>query len=171
MRSLVEPEYKIELEIFLRGVGRPDHSVIPLTLITRQSSQMPGSVAQNQPAPVALEKQLSPPFRPRLVARRRLRISFFGLLLVATLALFYRHHKTPPPSDDILVPLQDLPQSEGGTDPPRFYGWHDREKQLPQHDLTLPYPQGRDGRYIYFANQACCASFHFYFSASMCPQP
>ncbi|KAI0289291.1 hypothetical protein BC826DRAFT_1032735 [Russula brevipes] len=42
---------------------------------------------------------------------------------------------------------------EGGSNPPRFYEWHDREKRLPQHNPDLPYPQGRDGRYIRFANQ------------------
>jgi hypothetical protein len=49
--------------------------------------------------------------------------------------------------------LKDLPKPEGGRLPPRFYEWHDREKQLPQHDPDLPYPQGREGRYIRFSNQ------------------
>ncbi|KAF8496238.1 hypothetical protein F5888DRAFT_1794754 [Russula emetica] len=45
---------------------------------------------------------------------------------------------------------------EGGSNPPRFYEWHDREKRLPQHDVNLPFPQGREGRYIRFTNQVCC---------------
>ena len=121
---------------------------------------MPGSfVAQSLPAPVSLEKQLLPPFRPRRIFRCHVRIPFSLLVIIATTVFLYRRLRTPPPSDDILFHLQGLPQPEGGTDPPRFYGWHDREKELPQHDLALPYPQGREGRYIYFANQACCASF------------
>lgn len=114
------------------------------------------------PAPVSLEKRRPPPFRTRPFVPRRLRASFFGLLIIATIALFYRQrHTSSSPSDNILLYLQGLPQPEGGTDPPRFYEWYNREKQLPQHDPTLPYPQGREGRYIYFANQACCASFYF----------
>jgi hypothetical protein len=124
---------------------------------------MPGSFAQNLPAPVSLEKQLLPPFRPRCIFRCHVRIPFSLLVIIATTVFFYRRLRTPPPSDDILFHLQGLPQPEGGTDPPRFYGWHDREKELPQHDLALPYPQGREGRYIYFANQACCASFSLWF--------
>ncbi|KAI0288655.1 hypothetical protein BC826DRAFT_915561 [Russula brevipes] len=42
---------------------------------------------------------------------------------------------------------------EGGTNPPRFYEWYEREKKLPQNNPDLPYPQGREGRYIRFANQ------------------
>jgi hypothetical protein len=49
--------------------------------------------------------------------------------------------------------LRDLPLSEPGPNPPRFYEWHEREKQLPQHNPDLPYPQGRQGRYIRFSNQ------------------
>ncbi len=114
------------------------------------------------------EKQISHPFRPRVVLPRRLRASFSFLVLViiATVALLYRQSYAPPPipyPDDILAYLQGLPEPEGGSngrDPPRFYEWHDREKRLPQHDPALPFPQGREGRYIYFANQACCASFY-----------
>jgi hypothetical protein len=130
---------------------------------------MPGPFAfpKSLPVPVSFEKRRPPPFRTRPVIPRRLRASFFGLLIIATIALFYRQRHTPSPSDNILLYLQGLPQPEGGTGPPRFYEWYNREKQLPQHDPTLPYPQGREGRYIYFANQACCASFPFCCAATM----
>jgi hypothetical protein len=114
------------------------------------------SIGQILPGPVSLEKQkqLSSPFRPHAIVPRRIRIIFVGLVILASLALLYcLHTYFAFPSDDILVPLPDLPRSEGGSNPPRFYEWHDREKRLPQHNPDLPYPQGRDGRYIRFANQ------------------
>ena len=101
---------------------------------------------------------------------RRLRGHFFALLVLAAIAFFfhYTYFSTPPAPKDILFYLDGLPQPEGGEQPPRFYEWHDREKSLPQHDLNLPYPQGREGRYIRFANQGCCASFFVLFLRSSC---
>jgi hypothetical protein len=115
--------------------------------------------AQNLPAPVTVtvEKRPRPssPFRPHTILPRRSRGPFFGLLIFATIAFFFYHHyfSTTPVPEDILVFLDGLPQPEGGSNPPRFYEWHDREKSLPQHDPNLPYPQGREGRYIRFTNQ------------------
>jgi len=122
------------------------------------------SFRQTLPPPVSVEKQFLQPFRTRTILPRRLRASFFiALAFVATFALLYRRRRATtsplPATDDIniLDYLQGLPEPEDGSDPPRFYGWHDREKLLPQLDPDLPFPQGREGRYIYFANQACCA--------------
>jgi hypothetical protein len=39
---------------------------------------------------------------------------------------------------------------------------------LPQHNPNLPYPQGREGRYIRFTNQGCCASSFALFLRSRC---
>jgi hypothetical protein len=64
--------------------------------------------------------------------------------------------------------LTGLPQPEGGSHPPRFYEWHDREKLLPQHNPDLPYPQGREGRYIRFTNQVCCAFLYLFFPRNYC---
>jgi len=37
--------------------------------------------------------------------------------------------------------------------PPQYERLYEWEKNLPQHDLNLPYPEGRTGRYVNFANQ------------------
>ncbi|VDB96819.1 unnamed protein product [Peniophora sp. CBMAI 1063] len=37
-------------------------------------------------------------------------------------------------------------------DPPDYHEWHEREVALPQNNLDLPPPQGRQGRYIRFQN-------------------
>jgi hypothetical protein len=115
--------------------------------------------AQTLPAPASasLEKRPRPPspFRPHHILPRRSRCPFFGLLIFATIAFFFHHNYfvTTPIPEDLLVFLNGLPRPEGGSRPPRFYEWHDREKSLPQHDPNLPYPQGREGRYIRFSNQ------------------
>jgi len=127
--------------------------------------------AQILPAPVTVpvspEKRPSSLFRPRSILPRRLRGHFFGLLFLATLAFFFHYNHSSTSTDPdylrVLSSLRGLPKPEGGTNPPRFYEWHDREKRLPQHDLNLPYPQGREGRYIRFTNQVCGTSFFFSF--------
>ncbi|KAI0277581.1 hypothetical protein BGY98DRAFT_979166 [Russula aff. rugulosa BPL654] len=108
--------------------------------------------AQSLPAPVAVspEKRQSTPFRPRSILPRRFRGHFFGLLFLATIAFFFHYNRSSTSTsnsgdpDDLLSYLHGLPKPEGGSDPPRFYEWHDREKGLPQHNVNLPYPQGRE---------------------------
>lgn len=128
-------------------------------------------LAQALPAPVtvSLEKRQSSPFRPRAILPRRLRGHIFGLLFLATVAFFfhYNHSSTSTSNaddpDGLLSYLRGLPKPEGGSKPPRFYEWHDREKRLPQHNVNLPYPQGREGRYIRFTNQICGTSSFLFF--------
>lgn len=105
----------------------------------------------------SIEKSVTSHFRVPSISTvpRRARGSFCIVILVV-LALLYFHVfdlSTGTVPDDLLPFLQDLPPSEGGSHPPRFYEWHEREKRLPQHDPDLPFPQGREGRYIRFSNQ------------------
>ena len=37
--------------------------------------------------------------------------------------------------------------------PPKYERLYEWEKNLPQHNLDLPYPEGRTGRYVKFSNQ------------------
>ena len=110
------------------------------------------------PGPVSsLEKPIASHFRiPSVPSVPRRARGPYLLFLLAAAALFYLHSINTSSSSvptDLLPFLRDLPPSEGGPDPPRFYEWHEREKRLPQHDPNLPYPQGRQGRYIRFSNQ------------------
>jgi hypothetical protein len=45
-------------------------------------------------------------------------------------------------------------RSDPDPDPPahweKLYKWED---DLPQHDVDLPFPEGKSGRYVYFRNQ------------------
>jgi hypothetical protein len=38
--------------------------------------------------------------------------------------------------------------------PPLYESFHEHELRLPQHDASLRFPEGKDGRYIWFANHA-----------------
>ena len=107
-------------------------------------SRLPGPLSLEHPK-VSYFHIPSVPFVPR-----RTRGSCL-LFLLAAAALFYLHSINIFSGSDPF--FRDLPPSEGGPDPPRFYEWHEREKRLPQHDPDLPYPQGRQGRYIRFSNQ------------------
>lgn len=35
--------------------------------------------------------------------------------------------------------------------PPDYAGWHEIEEALPQHNENLTFPEGREGRYVYFS--------------------
>jgi hypothetical protein len=37
--------------------------------------------------------------------------------------------------------------------PPKYLKLRDYEQNLPQHNLSLPFPEGRNGRYVRFFNQ------------------
>lgn len=50
--------------------------------------------------------------------------------------------------------------------PPTYEAWRTKEKKLPQHNAWLPFPQGREGKYLYMANHVIRAHIlRFYFSA------
>jgi hypothetical protein len=38
--------------------------------------------------------------------------------------------------------------------PPTYRRFRAQEASLPQHNLELPYPEGKNGRYVKFSNQA-----------------
>jgi hypothetical protein len=100
--------------------------------------------------------------RVRSFHSRRLRNPFYLLLFLALLVLLYLLLYASPRAhsdEDILFYLRGLPKPERGPNPPLFYEWHDREKRLPQHNPDLPYPQGRQGRYLRFASQGNSALF------------
>ena len=111
------------------------------------------------PGPVTVEKRFS------FALSRRVRgvtvfLCLFFLAVLAVLALLFHLHYG---SHDPLKIFHGLPTPEGGSEsnPPLFLEWYEREKRLPQHDPNLPYPQGREGRYVRFANQGTGAVVYF----------
>jgi hypothetical protein len=48
------------------------------------------------------------------------------------------------------------PEFIGGhltSDPPTYKKLREYERNLPQHNFSLPFPEGRQGRYVRFSNQ------------------
>ncbi|KAI0789484.1 hypothetical protein C8Q75DRAFT_765893 [Abortiporus biennis] len=64
------------------------------------------------------------------------------LLLLLTICVVYYWYSWPE-SMEVYDP-----------DKPPLYGdYHQRELALPQHNADLPYPEGRQGKYVWFANR------------------
>ncbi|KAK7037644.1 hypothetical protein VNI00_010861 [Paramarasmius palmivorus] len=82
------------------------------------------------------------------------------LLLIIIFGSLLAHPKTRKRAKDIyqesfrekLTPESNLRHViEMG--PPHYNSIHEYERNLPQHNLSLPFPEGKDGRYVWFANQ------------------
>ena len=86
---------------------------------------------------------------PRLfnqsISRRR-RFTLYGLLFVLTSTTYFifAGRSTSTSSSFDLEQLDEPPTYE------RLIEW---ESNLPQHNLDLPFPEGRTGRYVLFKNQ------------------
>jgi len=71
--------------------------------------------------------------------KRHVRIGFLVLVSLCAFALFHGCEKTEPEADS----LRD----------PRLYDkFHEYEANLPQHNLDLPYPEGRDAKFFWASN-------------------
>jgi hypothetical protein len=63
-------------------------------------------------------------------------------------------HEAPEPVVKEIVSSDGRRFTSGPAFPPS--AWDDlrkRERELPQHNLSLPFPEGRTGRYVRFTNQ------------------
>ncbi|KAF9489577.1 hypothetical protein BDN71DRAFT_1527746 [Pleurotus eryngii] len=79
-------------------------------------------------------------------------------ILLGSLALFFIFASLHPTSRDyISKSYYDLTTSGASaalkTSPPTYERLRKYEKSLPQHNLDLPFPEGRTGRYVKFTNQ------------------
>lgn len=55
-----------------------------------------------------------------------------------------------------LSPLNPRRELVGGllvTTPPTYAEIIEQERSLPQHNVSLPFPEGENGRYVKFSNQ------------------
>ena len=81
----------------------------------------------------------------------------FLLLLLASLHEDVRARLPANPFAGIVAAHDDVDGEWTGGDllgpPPTYARFTNMEKALPQHNLDLPYPEGRTGRYVKFSNQ------------------
>lgn len=90
-----------------------------------------------------------------------------GLAGVAILWTLYRlwiwscpaapQHDQPTPAiidtDDILpVPADSNPNPDPPRDPPLYDKYHERERNFPQHNQSLPYPDGSHAKFLWADN-------------------
>jgi hypothetical protein len=59
-----------------------------------------------------------------------------------------------PDLSSITDPNHSNPQAEAEVLPPLFEEWNKYERNLPQHDESLPPPEGRSARFLYIADHA-----------------
>ena len=83
--------------------------------------------------------------------RQRRWLIFSGLATLVVLTLYATSiHQRPTPFFPSFAPFTqvlDLDQ------PPTYERLKKWETDLPQHNLDLPYPEGRTGKYVLFKNQ------------------
>lgn len=99
------------------------------------------------------ERRPSTPWRlPGQLGRRR---HYWALLIVVIVFVFLLVH----PASVTTTTTSSSKSSNDGTfkthwtDPPTLKKLKQWERDLPQHNLDLPLPEGRNGRYVKFSNQ------------------
>jgi hypothetical protein len=111
--------------------------------LTFKSNKHPRS-SDSSNLPLSNADTRSPPSRFSLT--RRCTRLLTGLILVC-LFLFFSRSKTTVPSW-----LQEQSLAEKHSLPPLYEEYHDYERHLPQHNLSLPFPEGRDAKFFWAAN-------------------
>ncbi|KAI0964553.1 hypothetical protein AcW1_001345 [Taiwanofungus camphoratus] len=89
------------------------------------------------------------PWWSRWYTRRHSRIALLAVLALAFIALF-RSLDGLALLEEVAPIIEDL--AENHIFPPLYGQYHEQEMLLPQHNPDLPYPEGREGKYIWFPN-------------------
>lgn len=97
------------------------------------------------------------PWWSRWYTRRHSRIALLAVLALAFIALF-RSLDGLALLEEVAPIIEDL--AENHIFPPLYGQYHEQEMLLPQHNPDLPYPEGREGKYIWFPNHVHGASCH-----------
>lgn len=105
---------------------------------------------------MAHEKSMHRPFRPLQRSRYRNPILVAVLVFIIFLASLVgrRYRKVPPTPPPAPPPLPSSTTSLRAEEPPTWDWLREWERDLPQHDLSLPLPDGAGARYVKFSNQA-----------------
>ena len=85
------------------------------------------------------------PWYTRLFTKPILRLFVLAVICIGTVHLFW--------SADLLVAVAEVDLNRK---PPLYEKYHQEELRLPQHNPDLPYPEGRHGKYIWYANHVHC---------------
>ncbi|KAG6898500.1 hypothetical protein C0993_006414 [Termitomyces sp. T159_Od127] len=93
-------------------------------------------------------------------------VSFIFLLFLANPTTTYRRFLDPvndpeppqiyeeqPKVDEEQPQIEEEPSAQLKVPPPTYESLRRWEDNLPQHNLDLPFPEGKSGRYVKFSNQ------------------
>ncbi|KAF9244158.1 hypothetical protein BU15DRAFT_86106 [Melanogaster broomeanus] len=110
-------------------------------------SLLPSAGGQSHPLKIS-DTRASARWRPTRCFR------LFAVLFVSSWAfiLFYNHqveHLSSPNEENPIDP----------SIPPLFEAYHEFERHLPQHDLSLPFPEGRDAKFFWAANHVTASGW------------
>jgi len=86
---------------------------------------------------------LSPYYAPANIPRRFMRTAAGAVMIISLFLVWYTYGSGR--RTELMSPSADRP-------PPLYQHYSESEEQLPQHDLTLPFPEGRHAKYIWFSN-------------------
>ncbi|KAG9309925.1 hypothetical protein JVU11DRAFT_9957 [Chiua virens] len=93
-----------------------------------------------------------PPLTTR-IPKRCFRLLVFLLLSFSALVWLYR--RSPPG----IEPFEDEDDAAEHTLPPLYEAYHDYERHLPQHNLSLPFPEGRDAKFFWVPNHVTASGW------------
>lgn len=95
-------------------------------------------------------KSFDTPWRNR-INKRYVRIAFAAVLAVSVLVFLQRLGRTS--SDPKLPPLYEK--------------YVEYEREMPQHDLSLPFPEGKYAKFLWFDNHVACVYFLILYEPSL----
>jgi hypothetical protein len=96
-----------------------------------------------------------------------------GVILWILYGLWTRHSSLPPSGITSTDDGPEPPTSSSDTDipqsppqpPPLYEEYREQERNFPQHNLSLPYPDGSHAKFLWAANHGSCTNFclsHFH---------
>ncbi|TDL26368.1 hypothetical protein BD410DRAFT_836268 [Rickenella mellea] len=96
----------------------------------------------------------------RNVLFRRPITTLISVLLVITFALLTLLTLSKPVANDAVVLAEDWRDFPQPKFPPLYEDVYEYERNLPQHNESLPFPEGADGRYLYQSSHAWGAGWN-----------
>ena len=119
--------------------------------LSHRSSPTPPPLMLNSPPNTPWLPSNNVPYPSSNRFRRHPRRCLAIFAVVALLFLFFlRSSRTEDAPEPVWLPPPPL--SGQPSNLPTYYEWYEKEKAMPQHEITLSYPQGREGRYLWIAN-------------------
>ncbi|KAJ3502206.1 hypothetical protein NMY22_g18668 [Coprinellus aureogranulatus] len=78
--------------------------------------------------------------------------ALFVLFMITMVGHYPMHRRWRQKLKDLVV-IDDTWRDLDLNTPPRYLDVYEEERRLPQHNLSLPFPEGATGRYVKFTSQ------------------